>query len=65
MGAMENKGFDVGITADWFAGRAMGSNLSSTLSFSKNKNKVTKLYNNQPNLGSPNSIIVGQPLAVF
>jgi hypothetical protein len=65
IGAMENKGFDVGVTADWVRNPGNGLNLSSTLSLSRNRNKVTKLYNNQPSYGSPNSIIVGQPLAVF
>jgi TonB-dependent starch-binding outer membrane protein SusC len=65
IGAMENKGFDVGITADWVRNPGNGLNLSSTLSLSRNRNKVTKLYNDQPSYGSPNSIIVGQPLAVF
>jgi TonB-dependent starch-binding outer membrane protein SusC len=64
IGSMENKGFDVGVTAEWFQSRGDGFNLSSSLTLSRNRNKVTSLYKDQPNLGT-NSIIVGQPLGVF
>ena len=65
IGSMENKGFDVGVTADWLQSRdADGLNFSTMLSLSRNRNKVTSLYKDQPQLGQ-NAIIVGQPLGVF
>jgi TonB-linked SusC/RagA family outer membrane protein len=64
VGSMENKGFDVGITADWFRSTAEGFNFSSTLSVSRNRNKVLSLYEDLPQLGT-NAVIVGQPLGVF
>ncbi|MGH7470515.1 MAG: SusC/RagA family TonB-linked outer membrane protein [Longimicrobiales bacterium] len=64
IGSMENKGFDVGVTAEWLQSRGDGLNLSSTLSVSRNRNKVTALYKNQPQYGR-SAIIVGQPLGIF
>jgi TonB-linked SusC/RagA family outer membrane protein len=64
VGSMENKGFDVGLTADWFMSPGDGLNFSTSLSLSRNRNKVLALYNNQPQYGT-NAIIVGQPLGVF
>ena len=65
VGSMENKGFDVGITADWIESRGDGLNFSSTLSLSRNRNEVTALYGNQNVYGSTGSRIVGQPIGVF
>jgi TonB-dependent starch-binding outer membrane protein SusC len=64
IGSMENKGFDVGITADWLQSPGDGLNLSSTLSISRNRNVVDSLYKNQPQYGR-SAIIVHQPLGVF
>jgi TonB-dependent starch-binding outer membrane protein SusC len=63
VGSMENKGFDIGVTADWVRAND-GLNFSSTLSLSRNRNKVLSLYNDLPQLGT-NAVIVGQPLGVF
>ena len=65
VGSMENKGWDVGITADWARGGGDNLNFSTTLSVSRNRNEVTALYNNQPSLGSTGTIKVGEPLGVF
>jgi TonB-linked SusC/RagA family outer membrane protein len=64
VGSMENKGFDVGITADWIQSRNDGLNFSSSLSLSRNRNKVIGLYNDQ-NVYGTNALIEGQPLGVF
>jgi TonB-linked SusC/RagA family outer membrane protein len=64
VGSMENRGVDLGITADWLRARGDGLNFSSSLSLSRNRNKVLSLYNNQNQYGT-NSVIVGQPLGVF
>ncbi len=64
IGSVENKGFDVGVTAEWLQSRGDGLNLSTTLSVSRNRNKVTALYKNLPQYGT-NSIIVGRPIGVF
>jgi TonB-linked SusC/RagA family outer membrane protein len=64
IGSIENRGIDLGVTADWLVASGDGLNFSSTLSLSRNRNKVLSLYNDQPQLGT-NAIIVGEPLGVF
>jgi TonB-linked SusC/RagA family outer membrane protein len=66
IGELQNMGIEFGITTenikkDRFSWR-------STLNYSMNKNKVTKLYNGQPLLDigrGNNSVIEGEPLGVF
>jgi len=63
VGSMENKGIDVGVRADLLRS-TNGLNWSSTLSISRNRNKVLELFNHQPILGS-NAIKEGEPLGFF
>jgi TonB-linked SusC/RagA family outer membrane protein len=63
IGALENRGFDLGVTVDWLAAPNDGLSFSSTLSLSRNRNKVTALYRNQSQFDD--GIIIGKPLGVF
>ncbi|MGH7462079.1 MAG: TonB-dependent receptor domain-containing protein, partial [Longimicrobiales bacterium] len=48
VGSMENKGLEVGLRADLVRGGAQGLNWASSLSYSRNRNKVLELYHHQP-----------------
>lgn len=65
IGEMENKGLEVSLTGR----QAFGEfNWTSTLNLSFNRNKVLKLYNNQPidDLGrGGNRVMEGEPLGIF
>jgi TonB-linked SusC/RagA family outer membrane protein len=66
VGSMENKGVELAVRATILpaAGRALG--WTSSLSLSRNRNKVTELYNNTPiNSGFANRVEVGKPLGFF
>jgi TonB-linked SusC/RagA family outer membrane protein len=65
VGSMENRGLDLGLTADWLTSAGDGLDFSTTLSLSRNRNKVIELYNNTESLGSTGTIKEGYPLAVF
>jgi len=67
VGSMENKGFEITATARLLqAPDPRGLKLSTTVNFSRNRNKVTALYNNQPiNGGFANRVQVGKPLGFF
>lgn len=65
IGEMENKGLEVNLITQNTTGLLAWT---SNLNFSMNRNKVTKLYNDQPidNIGrGGNRIEVGQPIGVF
>lgn len=66
IGEVENKGFEIGLNTENLSGRKLEWN--TRLNFSLNRNKVVKLYNNQPidDLGrGSNRIEVGQPIGIF
>ncbi|MGH7551636.1 MAG: SusC/RagA family TonB-linked outer membrane protein, partial [Longimicrobiales bacterium] len=66
VGAMENKGFEVAARADIVRGGANGLNWTTSVSLSRNRNKVTELYNDQPiNSGFANRVEEGKPLGFF
>jgi TonB-linked SusC/RagA family outer membrane protein len=65
VGSMENRGLDLGLTADWLTSARDGLNFSTTLSLSRNRNKVTELYDHSESLGSTGTIKEGYPLGVF
>ena len=66
VGSMENKGIEVAATLTVFQGGDRGLNWSTTASFSRNRNKVLELYNDQPiNSGFANRVEEGQPLGFF
>lgn len=66
IGEMENKGIELTLGANHNLGPVIWT---SQLNLSANRNKVLKLYNNQPILDvsgeGANAIIVGQPIGVF
>lgn len=65
VGEMENMGFELSLTTDNLRGAL---SWFTTLNFSMNKNRVTRLYNDQPidNIGrGGNRIEVGEPLGIF
>ncbi|HKJ00874.1 MAG TPA: TonB-dependent receptor [Longimicrobiales bacterium] len=65
VGSMENKGFEVAGTARIFVPEEQGGlTWTSTLNVSRNRNKVTELYNGQP-IGTTNRVEVGKPLRFF
>jgi TonB-dependent starch-binding outer membrane protein SusC len=65
VGAMQNRGFEVAATARFFVPRSQGAfSWTSTLNVSRNRNKVTALYNDQP-FGGTNRVEVGYPLGFF
>jgi TonB-linked SusC/RagA family outer membrane protein len=65
VGSMKNSGFEVGATARLFVPARQGDlSWTSTLNLSRNRNKVTGLYNNQPITGT-NRVEVGKPLGFF
>ncbi len=66
IGEVENKGFEIGLNTENLSGRKL--EWTTRLNFSLNRNKVVKLYNNQPidDLGrGSNRIEVGQPIGIF
>lgn len=66
IGEVENKGIELGLTTENLADRKLEWN--TRINFSLNRNKITKLYNNQPidDLGrGSNRIEVGQPIGIF
>lgn len=67
VGAMQNKGFELSTTARLIQGASgRGLNWSTTLNLSRNRNKVTALFEDQPiNGGFANRVEVGEPLGFF
>ncbi|HEY0672588.1 MAG TPA: SusC/RagA family TonB-linked outer membrane protein, partial [Longimicrobiales bacterium] len=66
VGAMENKGIELALRANVLQGGANGLNWTSSLTFSRNRNEVTELYNNTPmNAGFASRVEVGKPLGFF
>lgn len=67
VGGMENKGWEFSTTANWFQGaNPMGLRWSTVLNLTRNRNKVTDLYNDEPiNTGFGGRIEVGKPLGFF
>ncbi len=65
VGSMENKGVEVAATARFFVPEQQGGlTWTSTLNVSRNRNKVTELYNGQP-IGGSSRVEVGKPLRFF
>jgi TonB-linked SusC/RagA family outer membrane protein len=69
IGNMENRGFELGISTVNLRGATPGAlGWSTSLNVSWNRNRVTKLFQNEPfnaGLRSVNRIEVGQPLSSF
>jgi TonB-linked SusC/RagA family outer membrane protein len=66
VGAMENTGIELALRATILQGGTNGLNWTSSLSFSRNRNEVTELYNNTPiNSGFASRVEVGEPLGYF
>lgn len=66
VGAMQNKGIELTLNANILQGGADGLSWTSTLTLSRNRNKVTELYNNTPiNSGFVSRVEVGKPLGFF
>lgn len=66
IGEMENKGFELGLNGDVIDGTNFKWN--AMLNISANRNKVTKLYNDQPIPPSGrgnNYVEVGEPIGIF
>jgi TonB-dependent starch-binding outer membrane protein SusC len=66
IGEMENKGFEIGFTGNIL--KSEDFKWDANLNISANRNKVTKLYNNQPisDIGrGGNRVEVGQPIGIF
>jgi TonB-linked SusC/RagA family outer membrane protein len=67
VGGMENKGWEFSTTANWFQAASPRSLQWSTIvNLSRNRNKVTELYNDEPiNTGFGGRIEEGKPLGFF
>jgi TonB-linked SusC/RagA family outer membrane protein len=66
VGSMENKGFEVAARLALIEGGPRDFNWTSSVSFSRNRNKVLELYNDQPiNSGFVNRVEEGKPLGFF
>jgi TonB-linked SusC/RagA family outer membrane protein len=66
IGSIENKGIELGINTQILAPKDGSLSWNSALNWSTNRNRVLKLYNDQPlNVGFVNRIQVGQPLGAF
>jgi TonB-dependent starch-binding outer membrane protein SusC len=66
VGSMENRGFEGALTAHLLQGGLTGFNWSTTLNVSRNRNKVTALYNDQAfGGGFMSRVEVGEPLGFF
>ena len=67
VGSMENKGFELALTANWMrSAKAEGFSFTSTLSVAHNVNKVLELYNHTPiSSGFASRIEEGKPLGFF
>ena len=67
VGGMENKGWEFSTTANWFEGASARSlRWSTVVNLSRNRNKVTELYNDEPiNTGFGGRIEEGKPLGFF
>jgi TonB-linked SusC/RagA family outer membrane protein len=66
VGAMENKGVELAARAQILQGGAEGLNWTVDANVAKNKNEVTRLFENQPiSSGFASRAMVGQPLGVF
>lgn len=66
VGEVENKGIELSITSQNLQNKKL--TWTTTVNFSANRNKVLKLYNNQPidDLGrGSNRIEVGEPIGIF
>jgi TonB-dependent starch-binding outer membrane protein SusC len=65
VGSMENKGLELSTTARIFVPERQGAlSWTSTLNLSRNRNKVTELYNDQP-IGTTYRVEEGKPLRFF
>ncbi|MEX2152534.1 MAG: SusC/RagA family TonB-linked outer membrane protein, partial [Gemmatimonadaceae bacterium] len=66
VGGMENKGIELSATAELIRGSPQGFNWSTIVNVSRNRNKVTELYNDEPiNTGFGGRIESGKPLGFF
>ena len=67
VGGMENKGLEFSTTANWLQSQsAAGLRWSTIVNLSRNRNKVTELYNNQPfSTGFGGRVEAGKPLGFF
>ncbi len=66
VGSMDNKGIELALRATLLQGGNKGLGWTSSLSFSRNRNEVTELYNNTPiNSGFASRVEVGEPLGFF
>jgi len=66
IGELENKGFEIGLSTDNI--KTQDFTWTSVLNFSRNRNKILKLYNGQPidNIGrGSNYIGEGEPFGIF
>ena len=67
VGGMENKGWEFSTTANWYESpSARGLRFSSIVNLSRNRNKVTELYNDEPfSTGFGGRVEAGKPLGFF
>ncbi|MFW6330341.1 MAG: SusC/RagA family TonB-linked outer membrane protein [Gemmatimonadota bacterium] len=66
IGAVENRGVELGLQAQLVQGDARGFNWTAELNVSANRNEVTELYNDEPiNSGFASRVEVGEPLGAF
>ena len=67
VGGMENKGWEFSATANWLeSANARGLRWNTIVNLSRNRNKVTELYNNEPiATGFGGRIEEGRPIGFF
>src|SRR5688572_14541684 len=67
VGGMENKGWEFSTTANWYESPSTrGLRLSTIVNLSRNRNKVTELYNDEPfSTGFGGRVDAGKPLGFF
>jgi TonB-linked SusC/RagA family outer membrane protein len=69
VGAMENNGFEVGLTTVNLERNSPGGlRWTTTLNFAANRNRITELFNDEPftaGIRSINRVEVGQPIGAF
>lgn len=66
VGAMVNRGFELGARAQLLQGGERGLSWDMEFNVARNRNEVTALYNDEPiNSGFASRAMVGQPLGVF
>src|SRR5688572_4875286 len=64
---MENKGWEFSTTANWYeSASTRGLRLSTIVNVSRNRNKVTELYNDEPfSSGFGGRVEAGKPIGFF